>query len=118
MAMPGESITPLTRWLNFRANFFAAFDSIFLLWPIAVLAPLLIACAAPGTSGNAGSPADRNSSGISATLFDPDKTVGRLDFSTDKGGSHCSAVLVGPDMILTAGHCCVDENEHTFYWNF
>lgn len=70
----------------------------------------------PGDPGQDGSPpagrppwqcpASYYNQGLAAFTWDwPERTVGKLYFTTEDGTAVCSASVVGKDLIMTAGHC-------------
>lgn len=55
---------------------------------------------------------------LSADLSYPYVTTGRLFFTTPGGNSWCSASVLRPRVVLTAGHCVHSGTSSGFYSNF
>lgn len=51
-----------------------------------------------------------------ARMYYPYRTVGRLFFVTDTGDSACSAAVISPRLIITAGHCLHSGNGDRSGW--
>lgn len=83
------------------------------LLPLSVLASVsltLIACSS-GTSGETSSSANSAIIGGAADTGDPAVVEFVMNVGDDEGG--CTATFITTNVLLTAAHCVVDDNDHT-----